>query len=244
MFWIGSQRVQVDDGDPVAHAGGEIGVNRGGDHHPILVRGHAVRIHEVRCTGGHLALAGLDDLDHGVTLRVEHADRAPVSLIHAGATHERDEHVLLAVDAVPDDIFANLLALGVQAGDTLDNRGPLGVTRQADLGQAALGIETRRVQPSGGTVVQVVQGQLQVRQLEVLHHRTEVRRFRIQLHDGDAVPGAERGQTAQQHHALALLDVRPARLGSGALRLVGTGGKTQHQGREHGEGRNVHGPGQ
>ena len=47
----------------------------------------------------------------------------------------------------------------------------------------------------------------EVRKFELLQYRAEIRRVRVQLHDGDAVGGAERGQATQQHQGLALFDI-------------------------------------
>jgi hypothetical protein len=45
-------------------------------------------------------------------------------LIDPGAAHERDEHVLGALDRMPHDVFTDLLPLRIQAGDTIDDRRP------------------------------------------------------------------------------------------------------------------------
>src|SRR3546814_1853462 len=89
----------------------------------FLVRGYAMWIHEERCTLGHLALAGLDDLDDRVALRVKHPDRAAVGLIHARATQEGDEHVLLAIDAMPDDVRSEERRVGTAFVSTCRSRG-------------------------------------------------------------------------------------------------------------------------
>ena len=95
---------------------------------------------------------------------------------------------------MPDDVFADLLTAGIQAFNAVDHRGPVGVAGQADFGQAALGVQTGRVQPPVGAVVKVVHWEREVRKFDLLQYRTEIRRVRVQLHDGDAVGGAERGQ--------------------------------------------------
>ena len=216
-----------------------------GHDHPVAVRRNAVWIHDVGLVLADLALAGLDDLDHLVGLRIEHADRAAVGLVDAGAGEECDEHVRLAVDRVPDDVLADLLTAGVETVDALDDRRAARVAGQPDLGEAATWIEARGIQTAAGAVIQVVQRRVVARELEVLEDLAEVGRFRVQLDDRDAVPGAEGRQAAQQHDALGFLGVTILRNRGllafglrGGSTLLGTARGLARTGGREGEQRN------
>jgi hypothetical protein len=98
-------------------------------------------IHQIRLSFTDFALAGLDDLDDLVALRVKDTHRSAIGLIDAGTAHKGDEHVFLAIDGMPHDVFADLLALCIEALIAVDDRRPGRITGQTDFRQAAAGIQ-------------------------------------------------------------------------------------------------------
>ena len=177
-----------------------------------------MRIHDVGLAFANHAFSGLDDVQHLVALRVKNSDRTAISLIYAGPAHERDEHVLPIVNAVPHDVFADLLALRIKTVNTVDDRASGRVTRQTDFGKAAPGIEARGVEATVGAVVEMVQRRIVTGELELLEDFAEVLCFRIQLHYGHAVAGSQGRQAPEQYDALGLFEV--AVLSAGRLRTL------------------------